>query len=272
MSLGENINRLRTGSNMSQGDLAEALEVSRQSISKWETDASVPELDKLMKLAALFGVTLDELVTGRTPERPEGPEPEHGSVERPGTPVRKVVGTVLLCMAFAAAVLFAVVGRLMEGVVLSLPFLVCGTICLLAKKHSGLWCAWALFFMADLYLRYATGLSWATVRLTLLWESSWNYTRLVTAWCQLLCGLGLLAVTVVSLRKKPLEWTGKNKKRLLGVAALFLLLCLPVGAYFVSLGNLAVLVGWLRDSLRLALLTALLTMLLRGRRGGQMIV
>ena len=47
--------------NMSQSDLAEALEVPRQSISKWETDSSVPELDKLVRLSECFGVTLDEL-------------------------------------------------------------------------------------------------------------------------------------------------------------------------------------------------------------------
>ena len=40
MNLGETIYRLRTERNMSQGDLAEALEVSRQSISKWETGIS----------------------------------------------------------------------------------------------------------------------------------------------------------------------------------------------------------------------------------------
>lgn len=43
---------------LSQGDLAEVLEVSRQSVSKWETDSSVPDLDKLIKLSQLFGVTL----------------------------------------------------------------------------------------------------------------------------------------------------------------------------------------------------------------------
>ena len=64
MSLGNNIHRLRTKLNMSQGDLAEALGVSRQSISKWETDGAVPELDKLIKLSSIFGVTLDELVHG----------------------------------------------------------------------------------------------------------------------------------------------------------------------------------------------------------------
>lgn len=65
MNLGENIYRLRTEKNMSQGDLADALEVSRQSVSKWENNSAVPELDKLVKMAELFGVSLDELVSGR---------------------------------------------------------------------------------------------------------------------------------------------------------------------------------------------------------------
>ena len=67
MSLGTTISRLRAEKKLSQGDLSDALEVSRQSVSKWETDASVPELDKLIKLSQLFGVTLDELVTGEAP-------------------------------------------------------------------------------------------------------------------------------------------------------------------------------------------------------------
>lgn len=66
MSLGENIYRLRSEKGMSQSELAEALNVSRQSISKWETDGSVPELDKLLSLSDLFGVSLDELVKGST--------------------------------------------------------------------------------------------------------------------------------------------------------------------------------------------------------------
>ena len=60
MSLGTNISRLRAEHHLSQGDLAEALAVSRQSVSKWETDSSVPDLDKLVKLSQLFGVSLDE--------------------------------------------------------------------------------------------------------------------------------------------------------------------------------------------------------------------
>ena len=58
MTLGQNICRLRTERGLSQGDLADALDVSRQSVSKWETDASVPELEKLLRLSGLFQVSL----------------------------------------------------------------------------------------------------------------------------------------------------------------------------------------------------------------------
>ena len=76
MSLGATISRLRAEKKLSQGELADALGVSRQSVSKWETDASIPELDKLVKLSQLFGVTLDELVTGETlPEPVPSPVP-----------------------------------------------------------------------------------------------------------------------------------------------------------------------------------------------------
>lgn len=268
MSLGETICRLRTGKNMSQGDLGAALDVSRQSISKWETDASVPELDKLVKMSELFGVTLDELVTGK---KPEAPEPKTVVVERQGVPVRKAVGIILLCMAFAAAVLFAVVGRLLEGLVVCLPFLICGLICVKAEKHPGLWCLWALYLMADGFLRWGTGLSWATVRWTLYWEESWNYTRLAIAWCQFLCGLGLMAGTAVKLGKKPMEWTSRNRRLFLGGTAVFLLLCLPFSTWIFQAGGLPVsglvgFVSWLQDSMRLGLLAALGTMLLRGRK------
>ena len=73
MSLGENIYKLRTGKRMSQEDFASAMEVSRQSVSKWENDMAVPELEKLVKMAKLFEVSLDELV-GNTPPQPM-PEP-----------------------------------------------------------------------------------------------------------------------------------------------------------------------------------------------------
>lgn len=64
MTLGERLTWLRNQKGMSQDALAEALGVSRQSVSKWETDASIPELDKLIRLSDLFEISLDELARG----------------------------------------------------------------------------------------------------------------------------------------------------------------------------------------------------------------
>lgn len=66
MTLGENIYRYRTAKNWSQGDLAEALDVSRQSISKWENNLAAPDLDKLIRLHTVFEVSLDELILGES--------------------------------------------------------------------------------------------------------------------------------------------------------------------------------------------------------------
>ena len=66
MTLGERITKLRNAKGISQDTLALALGVSRQSVSKWETDASVPELDKLIKISEYFEISLDELVKGKT--------------------------------------------------------------------------------------------------------------------------------------------------------------------------------------------------------------
>ena len=65
MTIGEKIYTLRTKSGMTQEQLAEKMGVSRQAISKWESDVSVPELSKLKSLANLFQVTLDELMDNK---------------------------------------------------------------------------------------------------------------------------------------------------------------------------------------------------------------
>ena len=62
MTLGEKIYRLRIERGLSQEAFGEMLNVSRQSVSKWETDQSVPELDKIVAISEIFGVTTDYLL------------------------------------------------------------------------------------------------------------------------------------------------------------------------------------------------------------------
>lgn len=65
MSFSENLQTLRKANNISQEQLAERLDVSRQAVSKWETDGGYPEMDKLIALCSIFKCTMDELVTGK---------------------------------------------------------------------------------------------------------------------------------------------------------------------------------------------------------------
>ena len=62
MTIGEKITFLRTQANLSQENLAEALAVSRQSVSKWEMDQAQPQIDKILQICELFNVSSDELL------------------------------------------------------------------------------------------------------------------------------------------------------------------------------------------------------------------
>jgi len=62
MTLGEKITYLRTAQKMSQEQLAELLSVSRQSISKWEMEQALPQIDKVLQLCKLFSITCDDLL------------------------------------------------------------------------------------------------------------------------------------------------------------------------------------------------------------------
>lgn len=64
MSLAENLQYLRAREGVTQEQLAERLDVSRQSISKWESAASYPEMDTLLKLCDMFQVDMDTLLRG----------------------------------------------------------------------------------------------------------------------------------------------------------------------------------------------------------------
>lgn len=100
--LSENLYALRHKSGLSQEQLAEKIGVSRQAISKWETGASAPDLEKLRALSECFGVTLDQLAgakpagggTDALPggEEPAGPTPRADGSTPPGGTSRAETG------------------------------------------------------------------------------------------------------------------------------------------------------------------------------------
>ncbi|WP_074413735.1 helix-turn-helix domain-containing protein [Streptococcus suis] len=69
--LPQQIRALRTAKNLSQDELAEKLYISHQAVFKWENGEATPDIDKLVQLAEIFGVSLDldYLVLGKEPEK-----------------------------------------------------------------------------------------------------------------------------------------------------------------------------------------------------------
>lgn len=141
MTLAEKLLSLRTERELSQEDLAEQMGVSRQSVSKWETGQSVPDLDRIIKLADLFGVTVDGLV--REGERPQPPEPKVIYVERERKPERTAaqklgvvfggIGVGMIAIGFMGWGFLFLTGAAL--IILGLPLL-------LAKKHPFLIDGW----------------------------------------------------------------------------------------------------------------------------------
>lgn len=163
MTLGEKISKLRTTNKMSQGDLAEKLNVSRQSISKWETNASVPELDKLIQLCDLFGISLDELVRSdnleagddREEDVPPSPPQQTQIVIQHSLTTQKIVGFILLALGLLCCLmaLFAGSGLLIIGGYI----IFCSILCLLIKRYAGLIIGWITMIQAIVLTPFFTG-------------------------------------------------------------------------------------------------------------------
>lgn len=169
MTLGEKILKLRSTAKMSQGDLAEKLNVSRQSISKWETNQSVPELDKLIQLSDLFHISLDDLVRSDDLDRRANEEAEIPSAEPQPTQViiqrslstQKIVGFILLALGLLCCILalFAGSGLLIIGGYI----IFCSILCLVLKRYTGLVIGWITMIQAIILTPYFTGVRMLSV-------------------------------------------------------------------------------------------------------------
>lgn len=152
MTLAEKILQLRTAQNLSQGDLADRLDVSRQSVSKWETGQSVPDLEKIIRLADLFGVSVDELVRDGNCTETSKNEPQIIYIEKHapgGLRPSQILGVLFAALGFMLVVLAFVAEAAFLWIafgliLLSLPLL-------LDSRHPWLSFSW-VFLMLFLLL------------------------------------------------------------------------------------------------------------------------
>ena len=98
IAVGKTIAKLRQNKNMTQQQLAAALNVSHQAVSKWETGAALPDVQTLMALTGLFGITMEQLLNGEVPEdrieTPKPVSPVEESIQNIGNFVNNIVSGI----------------------------------------------------------------------------------------------------------------------------------------------------------------------------------
>ena len=119
--IGEKLLELRKKKGLSQEEVAQELNVSRQTISKWETDQSTPDFDKIIPICELYNITTDELLRGIKKEDDVVIDTMVNEVERIDKKDKKAKGiaisVVLYITSIAAIVGFSVAGAPVLGLV-----------------------------------------------------------------------------------------------------------------------------------------------------------
>lgn len=226
MKFGEKIYNLRTARNLSQGDLAEMLGVSRQSISKWENNSAMPDLEKIIKLSDIFEVSIDDMVkedfdctSKQTGTSEAQPKVEYVQVvQKSAMEGRKIAGIILFCMAFLLTCGVLLFTGSLGGVIYALPFLLCGIICFAVKNHTGLVCCWTMYIIVDILMQFMTGASRA-MALNTMHYIKLGFIRsmtinLIISWIWLGMTVALVVWTALVLRKTSVADMSKFKAKL----------------------------------------------------------
>lgn len=130
MNIGERLYELRKEKKLSQEEVANKLNVTRQTISKWETNNSTPDFDKIVPICELYGITTDELLIGKKKEEIEEKEEENIIEEKEPTKAEirrksaEVVSTSVFIYIVAVALLIVAIPVLkIDPVVVTAIFL-----------------------------------------------------------------------------------------------------------------------------------------------------
>jgi len=155
-TMGERIYELRKQSNMSQGELADELDVSRQTISKWENDSSIPELDKIIRLCEVFGVSSDYILRGIAESAKDSEESKETVIKEKtviiekATDIRTIFATGLLINAIFFVFLYP------KQFYIPLLFGAVSAVLLLCKKHAVYFSLWLVFIYINVFFSLTT--------------------------------------------------------------------------------------------------------------------
>jgi len=110
MTIADRIQSLRKSKGMSQEELADAVGVSRQAVSKWESEQATPDIDKVLIMSEVFGVTTDYILKGIEPVKTEDHKTMGDVVDQKiltkenGTRAKKILKWVLIGVGALVAI------------------------------------------------------------------------------------------------------------------------------------------------------------------------
>ena len=139
MTLGEKLVQLRRARGVSQETLAEAVGVSRQAVSKWELGDALPELDKLVALAAYYGVTTDYLLCAQSVDPQAVPAPADRVCLTPAAAMAvSLAGSAAgLLLLFHGRFISASEWPSIAGLIAQIVFLACGLAYFIPLRTTG---------------------------------------------------------------------------------------------------------------------------------------
>lgn len=131
MNLGERLFELRKTKSLTQDEVAEKLNVTRQTISKWETNQSTPDFDKIVPICELFEIGVEELLTGKKEEKQEKNEEQEEKKEKELTKqeakeksAKIVSGSVFIYILAVALIMILVPVKHVNPIIASSIFLI----------------------------------------------------------------------------------------------------------------------------------------------------
>lgn len=131
MNLGEKLFELRKTKNLTQDEVAEKLNVTRQTISKWETNQSLPDFDKIVPICELFEIGVEELLTGKKEEKQEKNEEQEEKKEKVLTKqeakeksAKVVSGSIFIYILAVALIMILVPVKHVNPIIASSIFLI----------------------------------------------------------------------------------------------------------------------------------------------------
>ena len=194
MNVSDRIQNLRKARGISQEELADKIGVSRQSVSKWESEQSLPDIDRVIIMSEFFGVTTDYILKGIENETQTAEKAVNANIFVMVATAMSFIGLILACaiwyekqqaIAVAAGLVFMALGCMVFGVGFfsSSPHTRAS-----AKKNFWAINIWLLAFIPFSFIYNVLFTKWTAPYPVLL---SWN-------WIALLCfGLGYIALCLI---------------------------------------------------------------------------